>query len=162
MLNIRLLVRSSSLIVLSVLISACHTDDNSGQNAASGNALTNPPAATKIPAASKSTPPPTTQTKSSVKPTSDTQGGTHLQFDWTAPTMRQDGDMLQAGALRSYDVVYYSKTNQAQQHSVKISDPTTTTYVSPPLPSGTYFFKVRGVDAWGNASDFSPALQATL
>ncbi len=91
-------------------------------------------------------------------PVPDPDPGTTATLNWTAPTTRVNGDALAANEIAGYEVIYYEENaGQGAGTVVNISNPATTTYTTPELPMGNWYFALSVIDSEGLYSDFAIA-----
>jgi hypothetical protein len=79
-------------------------------------------------------------------------------LNWTAPTQNDDGT---ATALAGFTVVYGPDTAMLHE-SIRIDNPSVSSYVLDSLPKGTYYVAVKAVAADGVESDASNVVKMVL
>jgi hypothetical protein len=79
-------------------------------------------------------------------------------LNWTAPTQNADGS---TAALTGFTVVNGPSTAMLHE-SIRIDNPSVSSYVLDTLPKGTYYVAVKAVTADGVESDASNVVKMVL
>ena len=86
-----------------------------------------------------------------------------ITLSWTAPTTRADNSPLALTEIGGYEIYYYldgTPINEGQM--VNISDRNTTTYTTPELPAGKYYFAISTYDTSMIYSPLSTPVSAEI
>jgi hypothetical protein len=102
-------------------------------------------------------PAPTAPSGSGSTPTPTTSNGRTL--NWTPPTSNIDGS--NAANLAGYTVVY-GPSSEMLHESIRIENPSVSSYVLDTLPAGTYYVAVKSVTTEGLESDVSNVLKVVI
>lgn len=79
-----------------------------------------------------------------------------VTLSWNAPTTRENGDPLQLSEISGYEIYYFLDSSSSDDSEVaSINNPSTVSYVTPTLTSGTYYFSIVTIDSSGLYSDLS-------
>ncbi len=83
-----------------------------------------------------------------------------VTLSWTAPTQRVNGDALSAEEFSLYKISYELS---GQTPTVTTIPATSTSYIIPvALTPGTYYFKVKAIDADSSESDYTDEISAVI
>lgn len=137
------------IIIISILLTACGGGGGGGA-APSDEGGASQPAPTPSPSPTPNPPPPPAT-------------GSTVTLTWTPPTSRQNGDSLSMAEIGGFEVYYFADgTPSGSGTVVNINDPLSTSYTTPVLSSGIWYFSLAVYDINGVYSDFSTPSAITL
>lgn len=137
------------IIIISILLTACGGGGGGGA-APSDEGGSSQPAPTPSPSPTPNPPPPPAT-------------GSTVTLTWAAPSTRQNGDPLNMAEIGGYEVYYFADgTPSGSGTVVNINDPLSTSYTTPALSAGTWYFSLAVYDTNGIYSDFSTPSAITL
>lgn len=91
----------------------------------------------------------------------DTTEPVSVNLSWTAPTTREDGEILELSELEGYRIYYGTDSNNLIP-LVDLNDSSITTHSITDLITGTYYFAVTAYDYGGLESGFSEVVSKEL
>jgi len=80
-------------------------------------------------------------------------------LNWSQPTLRANGDPL--NQVTGY-TVYYGAAEDNLNQMVLLDDPTVTSYTTPDLEAGTYYFTVTATDGEGREGRRAPLVSKVV
>lgn len=86
-----------------------------------------------------------------------------VTLNWSVPTTREDGTPLNISEVGGYEIYYFqdgTALDQGESHT--ISNPSITTFTTPDLELGLYYFAIASFDTNGLASELSEPIAASL
>ncbi len=107
-------------------------------------------------------------TATSDSDSSDVTGTTDspkILVSWSPPSARENGQSITTDNLLGYQLQYYKEGDDPNDPVVVGMDELTndlTSYETPLLSPGTWYFSIRAVGADGFEGDFSPAIDVTV
>lgn len=84
-------------------------------------------------------------------------GGKVVKLTWSIPTKRQDGKKLQPNEIKQYEI-YVTDSHTGASKTIKIANPSQTSYQYKTGANGTYHFSMVTVDKSGVYSNLSPII----
>jgi len=126
-----------STLIITLLISACSTEDLS-------TAVTSADTTTENPAINTDT----------VPVTDNESNSSSISLSWTAPSEREDNSPISLSEIAGYTVRYGTTMGQ-YPNMVTINDGSATSYTFSAFPAGTYYFVLTTIDTEGRESQNS-------
>ncbi|HEY9199219.1 MAG TPA: putative Ig domain-containing protein, partial [Gammaproteobacteria bacterium] len=84
-----------------------------------------------------------------------------VTLSWVAPSTRTDGTALSLSDITGFRI-HYGTSAGNYTSSVSVNDPTATTYTLQDMAPATYYFTVTAIDADGQESGYSSAVNTTV
>ena len=86
-----------------------------------------------------------------------------VSLNWSIPSLREDGSPLDIGEIGGYEIYYFqdgTPVDAGQTHV--IDDALTTSFTTPELELGLYYFAIASFDTNGVSSELSDPIAADL
>lgn len=104
----------------------------------------------------------TTVDDTTTTPTTPPAPTTHsVTVNWTVPVAREDGSVLSANEIATYEIYVIGEFSGVDQ-TVVVSDPAATDYQLDDLADDTYYFSISAIDVNGLLSQPSDLVTVTL